>query len=130
MANVMWHKDMKRRNLFASIKILLIVGAIGLVLIQMFLPPPSVESVLWYAPFFVVEYLLVLSGPIATIVVASSYLNQIHLAILLGIGVVSLLWWVYLLKIENNSRVKLSIPISIWIGVGVWSTFWGLAAGV
>jgi tryptophan-rich sensory protein len=109
---------------------LLVYSFIGLIFMLTFLPTPSTTSVYVKIVFYIVDYLLIASGPISALLVLKSYIGAFELLIIVLVGSFSLGLIIYLFKKKNSPDWAIIIPTFIWCSIGTYSTFWGTTAGV
>ena len=119
---------MSRVPLIKSLKILLCTGIVGFGIATLLLPYPTTDNPLWLLLFFGTDFLLIISGPVATFILMFPPLP--YLAVLFIVQGLLFAWWLYYVRAETASLVKLGIPIVLWVCIGTVSTILGLGAGV
>lgn len=116
----------RKEKLLFSLKTLLIAALLGLIVNSFFLPSPN-------APFpislllYILEYVMILSGPLMTII-EPRYIPLISLSLILSF--ISLILWIALLLWTKTKPYMLAIPLLLWIATGTWNVFCALAASV
>ena len=118
-----------KKRIFISLIYLLSVGLFGFVTLQFLLPTPTAHG-FGNILFYLVEFILVISGPVATALVISMYGNIIILLPILFVGFIAGVCMVLLIKRTDVSIHYLSIPAIFWVAVGTFSSLLGIGAGV
>ena len=116
-----------RKQFYISLISLLVLSFLGVVMINFFLPllPGGVISV---AIGLMIEFILISLGVITVVLMGDVLPSPLSSTVVAIIGMLSLAFYLYSVKIRSLS---MSIAaLLLWVCVGTWSTFWGLAYSI
>lgn len=84
---------------------------------------PSSEFAGW-----VIEYILIIMGVVTTFIMGDVFPKQTPFIGVVFVGIISVLAYVWGFRVKSYTLIITSL--SVWVMVGAWSTFWGLAYGI
>ena len=120
---------MLKRKLIVTGSALAVFGILGVIYIAMNLPVPPSNTGLDLVSFYIFDFCTVVLGPFVLIWVLD--LISIPEWILIGsFSSISIFMFVYFLKNPTQMAWKLVFPAVVWVAMGTYLLFWGLAAGV
>jgi hypothetical protein len=106
---------------------LVISALVALVIINLFLPfaAGGLGNVLLGLVF---QFFLILLGVVTTVMMGDVFPAPLVQEVVIGIGLLSISLFIYSLR-SSSAKARIC-SILVWVSVGAWSTFWGLASSI
>lgn len=106
-----------------------VLSLIGMYLVLTSLPPLYGSESSQMFSYFVI-FFSILSGPLAAIVLLQPYYEPLTVILPFLIGIVCGSFEVYLIKKDKVSVWSLSVPVTLWTGIGAYSMYLSMAAAI
>ena len=110
--------------IFRQLLVTILLSLIGVFAINVYLPPSSEGALLGW----VFELLLIAVGVMTAVLMGDVFPRYTPLGFVVFIGALSVIMFVFSYRAKSLALNLWSI--FLWVMVGFWSTFWGLAYSI